>query len=431
MADYSAYRDLAQEIAGGLIVTSINELVQFTAEAAGLTMLQLLGGTVPSGVPGKGFKSRPSLIKKKSIASYQHNWIKQPPDELDLVQNGAKTVETAIVFSAGTYARGAEGGIYQVEHPTTGAFLEIVQLYEDTGAASTFNVRRNIGGTANAVLPDAAIWRRRDHVVSDRSSQQKVHDIDPTTDNNLTQTIRVDWELSWKGQAMKEYGSLNNPETIKRRKLFAFSKMMNWAFIYGKGGTTTDKNGKRIQFMTGIWDKIVSNVYAPLTANCTGYTAGHGGTLTLEKYRNVFLRRLTRFLPEDVTDVLVLHGDLLERALDFWLEEKIAQKGVDQGTDYLGWECKTIKVGKVRFRHLFDSTIDEGDTGSCTVFPTSALTHCYTNHNGINLDMKHYEIQFQQGQGITSRGGFYLWDGTLEIGWEQGMGKMSGMTDYA
>lgn len=429
MAEYTAYKDLAQEIAGGLIVEDVSDLVQFVADKSGLTMLQLIGGTVPSGVPGQGFKTRTPMIRKKGITGYQHKWIKQTVEVGDLVLNGAKTTETALVISNATYPRATEGGIYQAEHPTTGAFLEIIQIYQDTGASYTVNVRRNIGGTANAVLPDATILRKRGVTVSDRSGAVKILDIDPSTSYNLTETIRIDWEQTLKGEAQKEYGNLNSIETIKRRKLYEFSKNMNWSILYGKGGTgnvTTDKSGKRVQFMYGLTNLITSNIYG--ASSVIGYSAAHGGELTLDKYRNIFLRRIARYLPTDVNDVIVLHGDLLERALDFWYEGKIGQLGQD--SDYLGWNCKVIKVAGKRFLHMYDSTVDEQDSGSAVVFPVGSVAYCYTESNGINLDVKHYEIDYMK-QGITSKGGFYLADITIEIGWEQGMATMTGVTQYA
>ncbi len=426
MADYNAYSDLAQRIAGGLIVTDINELVQFVADKSSLRMLQLIGGVVPSGQPGVGFKTRAPLIKKRGIYGYEHKWIKQAVAEKDVVMNGAKTTETALILTSATYPRVSEGGIYQAEHPDTGAFLEVLQVYEDTGSSYTVNVRRNLGSTSNASLPDGTILRRRSHVVSDRSTAQKIHDIDPTTSSNLTETIRIDWEQTWKGEAQKEYGSLNSPEVIKRRKLYEFAKYMNWAMLYGKGGTTTDKNGKRVQFMTGLTGLMTSNLYSATSPS--GYTTGHGGELTLDKYRNICLRRIARLLPDDVNDVVVLHGDLLERAMDFWFEEKISN--FKQTETFLGWELTTIKVAGKNFHHMYDAIVDEQDTGSAIIFPINALTYCYTDNNGINLDVKHYEIDFKS-QGITSNGGFFLCDITLEIGWEQGMGYMSGVTAYA
>ena len=423
--DFNAYRDLAQEISGGLIITDINEMVQFVADKSSLRMLQLLGGTIPSGVPGVGFKTRQPLIAKKAIANYEHKWIKQAVQEEDLTINGALTVETTFALTAGTYTRAVENGVYQIEHPTTGEFLEVVLVHTLSGTPNVA-VRRNIGGTTNAVIPTGSILRRRGLSVSDRSSQTGILDTAPTTSSNLSETIRVDWEITWKGQAQKEYGNLNDPEVMKRRKLYQFAKDMNWKMLYGKGGTSTDKNGKRVQFMTGLTNLLTSNLYGK--SSVTGYSQAHGGELTLEKYRNVFLRRIARLTPDDVNDIIVLHGDLIDRAMDFWYGEKVGHLG-QEGT-YLGWDCKTINVGGKRFIHMYDAMVDENDTGSAIVFPASSLKYCYTASNTINLDAKHYEIDFQQ-QGITSKGGFYLADITLEIGWEQGMGYMTGMEQYS
>jgi len=427
MASYNVYKDLAQEIASTLIVEDINEMVQFLADKAGLAMLRLMGGTIPSGKPGVGFKTQEPMIKKRAISSYQPKWITQAVADKDCVVNGAisDAVTTTIAVTAGTYANGAENGIYQVEHPTTGALLETIYLKELAGTPN-FTVVRNIGSTSNASIPDASILRRRSHSVSDYSSTQKIHDIDPTVVSNLSESIRVDWEITLKAAAMREYGDLNDPTVIKRRKLYEFSKYLNHALLFGKGGTTTDKDGKRVQFMKGLTSLMTTHIYGANSA--TGFTEGHGGDLTFNEYRNTFLRTITRYLPDDTTDVIVLHGSMLEQAIDYWFEQKISN--VSQDESVLGWTVTKIKVNGKTFHHLYDATVDEQDAGMAIVFPKDSVTYLYTSHNGINLDMKHYETK-PMNQGGTKVGGFYLVDCSVELGWEQGTGYMSGVTSYS
>jgi len=426
MAEYhSSYENIVKGIGRDLLVEDINPLVQFVADQSGLAMLKLMGGVVPNAKLGSGFKSQPSIIRTKPLKSIEAKWIKQGVPLKDMVINGALTVETALVVTAGTYPRASVGSLYEIIHPSSGARLELIWLRTENGA-NTVGVERNIGGTANAVIPDASILRRRSHIVADYSSRQKVHDIDPTTVTNFSESIRVDWDITLKGAAVEEYGELNNPEVIKRRKLYEFSKYMNFDSLFGKKDNFLNAAGDRVQTMDGLTELIVTHLYQ--SGATAGFPTGHGGAITETKYRNTFLRKLTRFMPEDQNDMLVLIGGLMEEAIDKWFGDRISN--VKQDELILGWNVSTIMVNGKRFHHVFDASVDGVDPGMAIAFPRDAVTYRPTVNNGINLDKKHYEVR-SMVTGGTKVGGFYMVDFTIELGWEQGCGVMSGVTSYS
>jgi len=426
MAEYhSSYENIVKTIGRDLLVEDINPAVQFVADQSGLGMLKLLGGIVPNAKVGTGFKTQPPMIRTRNLKSIEAKWIKQAVPERDMVLDGAHTTETTLAITTATYPRAAVGGTYDLIHPSTGVIQETVYLKTEAGS-DNITVQRNVGGTTNAVLAASSILKNRSHIVSDYSTRQKVHDIDPTTETNNSETIRVDWDITLKGLAVEEYGDLNNPETIKRRKLYEFSKHINFDALFGVKDSFLDADNNRIQTMNGLTKMITTHLYQ--SGATSGFPTGHGAALTETKYRNTFLRKLTRFMPEDQNDMLILIGGLMEEAIDTWFAARITN--VKQDELILGWNVATIMVNGKRFHHIFDASVDGYDPGMAIAFPKDAVTYRPTVNNGINLDKKHYEVR-SMTQGGTKLGGFFMVDFTLELGWEQGCGVMSGVTSYS
>ena len=204
-------------------------------------------------------------VQKESTDDPEFSWWDEPNDIVRLTVNGALgTGDTTVIVDSADPSASAPGNVYGVaKHLKAGDMLlvepsadnatydheiiEVVSVVSDT----EFTVTRGAQGTTAASISNDGSLLHMGSAYAEGSGAPSSVSRNPIKYFNYTQIFKDTYEIS--GTAEQTHVRTGDPvKNDKRRKMFAHSKAIEMALLFGQRSETTGSNGKPKRTMNGL-----------------------------------------------------------------------------------------------------------------------------------------------------------------------------------
>ena len=206
--------------------------------------------------------------KKKTTTDPEFSWWDEPNDLVRLQVNGAlSSSATTVVVDSADPAAGTEvawgvathlkpGDLLLVEPSADNATFdhELIEVVA-VSSATTFTVRRGVGGTTAASISNDAWLLLVGSSYAEGSAAPRSTSRQPIKYYNYTQIFKNTYEIT---------GTIDETElrtgqawsNDKKRKMFDHSRDIELAMMFGRKHETTGENGKPQRYMGGLREAI-------------------------------------------------------------------------------------------------------------------------------------------------------------------------------
>lgn len=204
--------------------------------------------------------------KSESVNDPEFNWWEETHSLVRLQVNGALLIgDTAFVVDNGLNGTTAQdlkpGDLLLVEKAGSAMgqsyTCEIVQVATVT-SATAFTVTRGVAGTTAAAIADDAYLTQIGSAFGEGTDSADPNTRNPTKQNNYCQIFKDSYEIT--GTALQTHARTGDAKKNDRlRKMFAHSRSMEMAFLWGVPSETTAANGKPLRYTGGLLHFLSTN----------------------------------------------------------------------------------------------------------------------------------------------------------------------------
>lgn len=206
-----------------------------------------------------------SRAKKRSVTDPEFSWWNEgnvltrlqsaqshTSAETTITVDSTDPTAAALGANLGTATNLKPGDILLVEPITDAqAFTNELVEVDDVLSDTQFTVRRGVGGTTAATIPnDAFLWVIGSAYAEGTGVPRSVTR-NPIKFNNFIQIFKDTYELTGTADKTKTRTN-NNYSEDKKRKMFKHSQDIELSILFGRAAETTGDNGKPKRFMGGI-----------------------------------------------------------------------------------------------------------------------------------------------------------------------------------
>lgn len=135
---------------------------------------------------------------------------------------------------------------------------EILQVSADPTVDTTLAVTRGVAGSTAAAIPTGTYLTKIGNAFGEGTAAPTATYKNPTKHKNYCQIFKTSYEIT--KTAIKTRIRTGDPlKNDKKRKMFAHSRDMELAFLFGRAYETTASNGKPLRFTGGLNNFITTN----------------------------------------------------------------------------------------------------------------------------------------------------------------------------
>lgn len=174
--------------------------------------------------------------------------------------DSADPTSTTMSANRGTALNLKDGDILLVEPSADNAvFDHELLMVESVQSATTFTVRRGVGGTTAATIANNAWLLLMSSAYAEGTAAPRAVSRNPIKASNYTQIFKDTYELT--GTANETRVRTGNPwSEDKQRKMYDHSQKIEWSILFGRKHelAASTENGKPLRFMGGLREFIPS-----------------------------------------------------------------------------------------------------------------------------------------------------------------------------
>jgi len=175
--------------------------------------------------------------------------------------DSADPTATTLDVNRGTATNLKAGDLLMVEPASDAATFtpEVMEVATNPSSDTTIIVRRGVGGTSAATIPDNAFLLLIGSAYAEGGTAPRAVSRNPVKFTNFTQIFKDSYELSKTAEATR-FRTGDPWSNDKKRKMFDHSSKIEWSFMFGQKNETASspENGKPIRFMGGLRQQIPS-----------------------------------------------------------------------------------------------------------------------------------------------------------------------------
>jgi len=213
-----------------------------------------------------------SKMGSESVDDPQFNWWEET-NGLVRIQNDATAAlagDATLTVVSGALAAVA-GDLFLVEDPS--GIGEIIQVSADPTTDTSLDITRGVAGTTAAGIPASAYITKIGNAFAEGTGAPTATSQNPDKLYNYCQIFKTTYDMT--NTAIKTRTRTGDPlANDKKRKMFAHSRDLEFAFLFGQRHETTGSNGKPLHYTGGLRSFLSSNV---TTFSGTGSAAGQWG----------------------------------------------------------------------------------------------------------------------------------------------------------
>lgn len=199
-------------------------------------------------------------MKSESVDDPEFNWWEE---ELTIIRltvggSGNSATSTATAVSAGALQLVA-GDQLLVEKTETSTYDNEIVLVSSVTDDTNLVIKRAQSGSTAAAFPAGAFLTKIGNVFAEGTNAPDVTNNNPTKLRNYCQIFKTAYELT---ESTRKTGTRTGDaeKNDKKRKMFAHSRDLEFAFLFGRAFEDTGANGKPRRFTGGLRSFISTNV---------------------------------------------------------------------------------------------------------------------------------------------------------------------------
>jgi len=245
-----------------------------------------------------------SKMKTEKTDDPEFSWWEEELNAVQVINSGISAAADANIELVSGGALLVPGDLLLISKTEVAAYdneiIEVVTVTDDTNIV----VVRGAAGTTAAATVDLATLTKIGNVYAEGSSSPQVTGNNPNKLSNFTQIFKTAYELT--GTVQVTNARTGDPlKNDKKRKMFAHSSALEFAFMFGKAFEGTGSNGKPKRYTGGLREfiKTHAKVYTAAATEDTllddiykvfDYDAGNAGNERLVFAGNGFLNNLNK-----------------------------------------------------------------------------------------------------------------------------------------